>query len=83
MEFPLVHFHSVEYVHESCVLTLKPSLMSFLKHWAKVASAEKDVDSHLPLLHPDGLLGSDERADRDPGGEAKQDGREGSIQLLQ
>ncbi|TKS68448.1 Cytochrome P450 4V2 [Collichthys lucidus] len=53
-----------------------------VEHWAKVASAEKDADSHLPLLHPDGLLGGDERAERDPGGEAKQDGREGMSDII-
>lgn len=48
-----------------------------------MASEEEDVDSHLPLLHPDGLLGGDERAGRDPGGEAGEAGGEGPLQLLQ
>ena len=53
------------------------------QHWPKVAPAEKDADSHLPLLHLDGLLGGDERAGRHPGGEAGEAGGEGSLQLLQ
>lgn len=52
---------------------------SLNQHWAQVASAAEDVDSHLPLLHPDRLPGSDERAGRDTGGEADEAGREGPV----
>lgn len=66
-------------LNNMCPLTC----FSFYQHWAKVASTEEDAHSHLPLLHPVGLPGSDERAVRNPGGQAGEEGGYRSIQLLQ